>query len=170
VDLKWTTASQINNDYFTIEKTRDGINFEIVEKVSGAGNSSSTMYYTGKDSHPYEGQSYYRLKQTDYNGACTYSDLVAVKFKSNDEFTFSVYPNPSDGSSFNVVMKAIKGEEIFVAVYDVNGNEAFSKTVMAESFGKQVFPIELTHKLKRGVYLIVATFNHQVFNKNLIVQ
>ncbi|HYV91440.1 MAG TPA: kelch repeat-containing protein [Chitinophagales bacterium] len=91
---EWATESEINNNYFTIEKSRDGIDWEEVMKVSAAGNSASTRNYSEIDAHPYNGTSYYRLKQTDYDGAFTYSEVRVVEVAS-DENDVLIFPNPA---------------------------------------------------------------------------
>ncbi len=170
VDLTWETASEKNNDYFTIEKTKDGSNFETVEKVNGAGNSTSLLNYSAIDTHPYEGVSYYRLKQTDYNGDFTYSNLVSIEFKSNSEFSFNVYPNPNAGESINLSLIAAKGDEILVVVYDISGKESYSKIIVTEDSGEQVYAIDPSQKLAPGIYLISGTDNQKIYSKKLIVK
>ncbi len=76
--LKWITASETNNDYFTIERSFDAIDFQVVGRVDGAGNSTSNLSYSLTDMKPYAGVTYYRLKQTDYNGDFTISDMITV--------------------------------------------------------------------------------------------
>jgi hypothetical protein len=80
VEIVWTTATEINNDYFTIERSKDGISFEELMKVQGAGNSNQILNYKELDSNPFEGTSFYRLKQTDFDGIYTYSDIRVVNF------------------------------------------------------------------------------------------
>ena len=93
VDLRWTTASEINNNYFTIDRTIDGINFEQVDMIDGAGNSTTPLDYSTVDKMPIKGLSYYRLKQTDYSGNQEYSALVSINFE--DEFIVeNIFPNP----------------------------------------------------------------------------
>lgn len=75
---EWTTATETNNDYFTVERSPNTYNFEEVGIVDGAGNSNQLLQYTFLDERPLDGWSYYRLKQTDYNGAFSYSELRAV--------------------------------------------------------------------------------------------
>jgi len=74
----WETATETNNEYFTLEKSRDGINFQNVTTVKGAGNSSRKLSYNSTDNESYSGISYYRLKQTDFDGKYTYSKVVSV--------------------------------------------------------------------------------------------
>ena len=68
VDLTWSTASEINNDYFTIERSQNGVYFQEFDIVEGAGNSTHKINYSLIDRDPFDGISYYRLKQTDYDG------------------------------------------------------------------------------------------------------
>ena len=170
VDLKWITASEKNNEYFTIERTKDGINYETIEKVKGAGNSSSVRNYSTTDLHPYEGISYYRLMQTDYNGEFTYSNLVSVDFRILNEFSFKVIPNPNEGESISLLLNATKGDEILVVVYDIAGRESYSKIILTEDNVEQVYAIDPSQKLPSGVYMIVATDNQKIVNKKLIVK
>ena len=83
--LHWSTASEDNNDYFTIEKTKDGIDWEIVTRESGAGNSSNQLYYSLVDENVESIINYYRLKQTDYDGKFKYSDIISIDNRNNRE-------------------------------------------------------------------------------------
>ncbi|TAE80628.1 MAG: hypothetical protein EAY81_10345, partial [Bacteroidetes bacterium] len=78
VNCTWETASEINNDYFTIERSVDGEDFEDVGTIKGRGNSSTNSHYHFTDNNPFEGISYYRLKQTDFDGKYTYSPIQKV--------------------------------------------------------------------------------------------
>ncbi|MCX6274393.1 MAG: FG-GAP-like repeat-containing protein, partial [Bacteroidetes bacterium] len=85
--ISWSTASEINNEYFTIERSRNGIDFQIVGEVNGAGNSTQTLKYEYLDHQPYPGINYYRLKQTDVDGAFKYSELIVVKLGNDIHFS-----------------------------------------------------------------------------------
>ncbi|MBK6541575.1 MAG: T9SS type A sorting domain-containing protein [Flavobacteriales bacterium] len=94
VQLDWVTATEHDNDHFLVQRSRDGVTFEDIESVEGAGNSLSTLYYNTRDMHPLNGTSYYRLKQVDTDGATTCSDVVSVSRGTGNAM---VYPNPSAG-------------------------------------------------------------------------
>ena len=79
VNVKWTTAVEINNSFYTIEKTKDGKTFETVDVVQGAGNSNYVINYSLTDKNPYFGISYYRLKQSDIDGKFSLSSMVAIR-------------------------------------------------------------------------------------------
>ena len=83
--LHWSTASEDNNDYFTIEKTKDGIGWEIIDREPGAGNSSNQLYYSSVDENVESIINYYRLKQTDYDGKFKYSDIISIDNRRNLE-------------------------------------------------------------------------------------
>jgi hypothetical protein len=76
--LKWITATEINNDYFTLEKSSNGLNWDIVTKLKGAGNSTSSLSYEYKDYDVSTQINYYRLKQTDYNGVYKYHNIITI--------------------------------------------------------------------------------------------
>lgn len=94
VKLFWSTASEVNNDFFTLEKSTDGFDFHEIGFVRGSGNTTELKNYSFIDDNPSQGLSFYRLKQTDYDGVFTYSDIIPVKFTFNDKL-FTVQPNPA---------------------------------------------------------------------------
>ncbi len=119
VELNWATATEINNDYFTIEKSRDGVHFENLMNVDGAGNSNNVLYYHEKDKQPFDGITYYRLKQTDFDGQFSYSDIRAVKLEKSATTTFSVFPNPATDHFFVKFDEQSEAQRLFIL--DMNG-------------------------------------------------
>ncbi|MFK7799444.1 MAG: T9SS type A sorting domain-containing protein [Aureispira sp.] len=95
VVLSWETAVEINNSHFTIEHSMDGVNWEAVTTVAGAGNSNVPISYRIVDELPHFGISYYRLKQTDFDGQYTYSEIKAVEIEIPTTHNITVYPNPT---------------------------------------------------------------------------
>jgi len=169
VQLNWTTASENNNDYFNIEKSSDGIIFNSIYTINGAGNSTSIINYSAVDNDPSEGSSYYRLKQTDYNGDNSYSELVAIEFKSNNDFIFNIYPNPNNGEEINLQITANNNEEIFVIIHDRLGKEIYSKIIVTSINGSHVYTLDHAPKLNSGVYFITATSGMDTYKKTLLV-
>jgi len=95
VKLKWQTATEKNNDYFLVERSRDGFSFSVIGKVKGAGNSLQLNSYSLVDAAPLK-TGYYRLKQLDFDGSSTYSKIVAVNFSGiQQEEKLLIYPNPT---------------------------------------------------------------------------
>lgn len=95
VSISWKTAAETNNDYFSIEKSTDGESWELVEIVKGAGNSPTILDYNTIDREPLTGRSFYRLKQTDYDGAFTYSKTQEIHYDDSNNISVEVFPNPA---------------------------------------------------------------------------
>ena len=94
VQLNWTTLSEYKNDYFTVERSQNGKKFEEVVRVKGSFYSEFGEKYTSYDNDPYNGNIYYRIKQTNLDGTFTYSKVDEVSFAGHKNFKFSIYPNP----------------------------------------------------------------------------
>ena len=77
--LEWTTSTELDNDYFIVERSSNGSDFEEIQKVDGAGNSNSAISYSIRDNDPLNGINYYRLKQTDFSGNYKHSSIIALK-------------------------------------------------------------------------------------------
>lgn len=113
IDIYWSTATELNNDFFNIERSRDGIQWEIIYVTPGAGNSNTILKYEFTDPNPPIGLVYYRLKQTDYDGVYSYSDIIAVNSIFSNERIIS-YPNPTQ-DKFLIEMKDIEDQEILIS-------------------------------------------------------
>lgn len=169
VDLLWSTASEKNNDYFTIERSQDALNFESISTTDGAGTSESILHYSDVDLNPYQGVSYYRLKQTDFNGDFTYSNIVSIADNEDTSSAFNVFPNPGNGSIINVSFPGIENEEILVTLYNATGQEVFSKVII-NTENQTITSIEPSVKLASGVYLVTATNKNELLRKRLIIR
>jgi hypothetical protein len=166
VDVNWSTAVEMNTDYFIVQHSKDGVVFEDVAKVQAAGNSSTLKKYSSIDSDPYDGVSYYRLKQFDLDGKFAFSNIVAVNMSSENEF--SVFPNPAKGP-FNVGISGAKGDRIHVVVRDILGKELYSEVIVLSS-DSQVITIDLSGKLSSGVYEVIASSNHKIYQKKIVIR
>ena len=94
ITLKWATASEINNDYFTLERSDDAKNWQIIANVNGAGNSSQILYYFYRDAKAFNSTVYYRLKQTDFDGKFEYSNIISASCNEVLLKEINIYPNP----------------------------------------------------------------------------
>ncbi|MFT4601008.1 MAG: hypothetical protein ACI857_001185 [Arenicella sp.] len=115
VRLDWATATETENKHFTVERSRDGINWVDISTIEGAGNSTQNLYYQNWDFNPEIGLSYYRLRQTDFNDDFTYSQIRSVVFSSNIDYL--LYPNPSNGD----INLYLSGDEVDLIIYDMQG-------------------------------------------------
>ncbi len=157
VNLNWVTAAEINNNFFTVERSSNGLDFEPIANINGAGTTSESNYYTFKDMEPLNGVSYYRLKQTDFNGDYEYSIIVSISTQKQLAVDLKVFPNPSNGQ-FNV---SISGDRpIAYNIIDMQGRTVFSSVVQPG----QITPVGLP-ELSRGVYSIVFFANETILKK-----
>lgn len=170
VDLKWITSTEINNDYFTIEKSKDLKNWDIVTTVSGAGNSNVNIEYFDLDNSPYQGISYYRLKQTDFDGAFTYSNTVPVKIEKRFDKGISLFPNPVErGHELKIQFSELINTDILIVIRDLKGEEFYSKVTLINEGGLFIaIPIEKI--IPAGVYLVTASSESQIYNQKLIIK
>ena len=171
VDIAWETVTETNNAYFTIEKSKDGVSFTKLMDVPGAGTCTSYRNYAEVDYTPYEGKSYYRLKQTDKNGAATYFTMVPVTISANGQQPqITLYPNPIDNTSdLRVELTGYNKKEVLVVLRDIQGKEFLTKVLFSEE-DNHVFLVNDTRKLPEGTYIITATSNDKIFNYKLIVR
>jgi len=153
VDVAWETAAEINNDYFTVERSKDAIEFEKVGIVDGAGNSTILLNYGIVDEQPYNGISYYRLKQTDYNGNFSYSDIVAVNNQGDGSAKANIFPNPMTERAYVAVNLSIKNAgDLSFELYNVLGENVLSTRLsQLNSFGENVFGFD-KNNLEPGTY------------------
>lgn len=128
IKFKWVTASEQNNDFFTIEKSLDGTNFSIITKLPGAGNSSTMTTYTSVDRNPTLGISYYRLKQTDYNGRFERTDWYSVNIEK-DINGLLIYPNPI-GNKIHIECNSFLEKEDYLYIFDVSGKLIFTEKII----------------------------------------
>jgi len=149
IKLEWQTASEINNNFFTIERSKNGLDWKNLKKINGAGNSSSLLYYNTTDFTPYQGISYYRLKQTDFDGQFSYSHIVSVNIKSIANNQIEIYPNPT---SNKMILVGNLHELEVINVYNILGEEVTNQIILIEN-NKQKTIIDLS-KLSTGTYYI----------------
>lgn len=150
VDLNWVTASEINNEYFTVERSKDAQLFIPVLVRSGAGNSNSIITYNDVDLQPYTGLSYYRLKQTDYNGAHTYSQIVPVNFSNNQLSTLNGLFIESGDLYLNHFASSRGGARI--EVMDAAGRNIFQGIIQANE-GSNTYQLPAS-EWSPGIYMI----------------
>ena len=161
VHLTWSTATEINNDYFTIERSRDAIHFEPIKKIAGAGNSMTTINYETYDRNPYSGTSYYRLKQTDFDGTYSYSDIRTVRVY--ESFKARIYPNPTSQNETFII--EVDTDDVYtIQVTDLSGRTVLTKTNLRDQ------RIELDARFKAGVYIVSILQGNQKNNIKLVVR
>ena len=149
VDLQWATTTESNNSYFTVERSKDGVSFDSLQRIATEapnGNSSAELIYNTQDPGPYAGISYYRLKQTDLDGKQQYSAIVSVDFIKRQ--TLSIYPNPTKGALYVTGVDPSQ-TSLKVEWFDLSGRLLSQGTVPAQG-GTAV----LNANFNNGAYLL----------------
>lgn len=166
LNFEWASATESNNDYYTIEGSVDGVNWHALKTIDGAGNSSTQLNYTTSVTLEND-YIYFRLKQTDFNGSYKYSDIVyeacgAIDVKSD----FVVYPNPNNGE-FSLLLYNMINETATVEIIDVLGQKVKEFTVHPdEKKYSQEIKIE---GFKTGTYLIIVKTDTDVMTQKVLV-
>jgi Secretion system C-terminal sorting domain len=145
VKLEWSTASEFDNAFFTIQRSKDIQGWENIQKIRSSGNSSVTEYYAAYDIAPYSGTSYYRLMQTDIDGRETYSPIISVNLDSKLT-EISVYPNPATD---HITISLPAAGNYKIALINSNG-QLMNKPVLV-SGNSTVLDVD---GLKAGIYFI----------------
>ena len=163
--LTWSTASELNNDYFDVQrKKQDGSGWENIGQIDGFGNSSKLISYSFIDKNPNTGENYYRLNQVDFDGKSEYSPTIMVKLDGATTETkdaFIIYPNPVRNEIWIKSEKEIvDNQNILLEVFDVSGQKVFA-SMMDESEKR----LDLS-EYQRGIYLIkVGTKTYKILKQ-----
>ncbi len=159
VSINWTTASEINNDYFLLQRSVNGALFQDLTRITGAGFSNEILEYSFIDDQPLAGVNYYRLKQVDYDGKFEYSDVRAVNFEVAGE-EIVVYPNPLEGTDFNIVFSFPTDTDMKIELIDSRGSILFHEE---ELLWKGISKVWVsTEEYLPGVYWLRFTFRGKV--------
>lgn len=156
VNIAWETATERDNDYFTVSRSGDMINWEVIGTVAGSGNTTSRMSYEFTDADPLLGVSYYQLQQTDYNGMNEAFDPVSVNFDGKRKGNFiSIYPNPAN-DDFEIRIRAQGCEDAAVQLFNLSGKLVRDKQVKLMP-GQDKVKME-KEGLQKGIYFVNVVF------------
>ncbi len=151
VQLDWTTASEENNDFFTLERSADGINFETIATIQGSGTTTEMNTYSFMDENPASGNNYYRLMQTDYNGETSYSHITQVYVSSAVISLEQIYPNPATDMIY-LAVNSRNYEPVTVTVVNMYGKVVYQYTQNV-SMGINELSVDVS-TLSPGVYFL----------------
>lgn len=170
--LSWSTASEENNDYFTLQRSVDGIHFTDIAEIDGAGTSNIVNNYNHIDEQALSGISYYRVKQTDWDGKYTFSNMAKIDDTSLKTFSLNLSPNPStSGSSvFLDLFGAEANSKIPVAIYDMLGRLIYSNVLTSDEAGSVHEDLAGLVYLSQGTYIIsVAPTNKTEYKQKVMI-
>lgn len=163
--ISWITGSEINNDYFTVERSPEGVEFEPIASVKGAGSSSTSVNYSITDIAPIKGVNYYRLKQTDFDGTSKYSDVISHE-SCSDTRHVNIFTYVESNQDIKLVMEANANEKATITLTDLSGRIVYRQAVIvAEGFNQFTVP---GYTFSQGMYLVslqgdLNTYSEKVF-------
>jgi hypothetical protein len=150
VELNWQTASEKNNDFFEVQRSFDGKEFQVLGIVEGNVDSQSTIDYDFSDYSPLAGDSYYRLRQVDYDGAFEYSDVVRINRVEASDLV--AVPNPTQAQNIKLRLSGFHAEQKEqVTIFDMQGRKHYEAIHNPDDFARAL-PID--KELNSGIYFI----------------
>ncbi len=166
--LKWSTANEINNAGFSIERSADGKNFIKIGEEKNSAKNVVYKNYSFLDTRPFVGTNYYRIAQHDFDGKINYSKLVSISNGNELVKNLILFPNPAlDLVYFNYNSDA--EDKINVTVFDLTGKLLIQKHYIVSA--KSTTEIELNlESLTRGMYLISTENEQGIKTSNRIVK
>lgn len=168
VNLQWITSTEHNNDYFVVERAGEDLKWENILTVPGAGFSNREIFYFEKDRNPLSGISYYRLKQVDFDGSYSYSDIVSVlNTKAGDKKLVSIYPNPAEhGHLFLKIPNELREKNLVISIFDMRGRKVWSENIIP-----QHTDLEMNYgNLGSGIYLLEIISQDFRESKKLVIR
>lgn len=163
--LEWITASELNNDYFIIEKSFDGERYHLLQHVDGNGNSSMTVNYNFLDKNPADGFNFYRLTQVDFDGSATGLGTQLVAFDQDQEFNPTLYPNPIRDKVF---ISNLQRGAYFAQLMGLDGSPVEDWKLKIDN-RSQVEQLDLT-KFPVGIYVLNLTNGLRKFSRKIFIK
>ena len=160
VVLNWSTSDEIDNDLFTVQRSRDAASWESVRQIAAAGNSSTTKSYTANDQNPYSGPSYYRLMLTNLDGNATYSPIRTV-ILGNSSSTIIIYPNPA---SDHILIAFPATGKYAISLFNSNG-QMIRSPIMSSG---NALDLNVSN-MKTGIYFIHIDNAGQSETKKVVI-
>jgi hypothetical protein len=162
VTLNWSTATEINNDNFAIERSTNGISYVEISTLPGAGTSFVTNSYSFDDASAPNVDCIYRLKQTDFDGNTNFTESIIVAAKKQAG-TISVYPT---NNTIKVSLGGSVNGPVSFSLFDINGKGVYNKSIESTDLQMNCFEYN-TNNLSKGVYVVTVTNNNQVYSEKI---
>jgi len=167
VILQWTTATEINNDRFEVERSYDGFSFDKIDVVTGNGNTKEIIHYQFEDNNPLWLQNYYRLKQVDYDGQYEYSNTIVVIMNGYQSSGWQIYPNPV--STNHLTFKSLSQLETgaYFTISDLNG-KLLKRSELLNIRNSTLLSIDVTD-IAKGTYVLHVVNGQVTWQQKIII-
>jgi hypothetical protein len=166
VELMWITTSEINNNYFELQKSIDGKTFFVIDKVMGNGTTNMRQIYESYDDDVEE-LCYYRLTQTDFDGKKTEYNPIIFE-NEDDQKQINIYPNPVKDKVTIEIPKTDNKIDLFVN--DLYGNEHINDILVIELNDKTIINLTFNENVPTGVYIISFLYNGEMISEKLFIE
>ncbi|MEZ4825162.1 MAG: right-handed parallel beta-helix repeat-containing protein [Bacteroidia bacterium] len=163
--LDWSTASELSNSHFVIERSIDSHIWEALDLVPGAGTSDRIQYYQYRDKNPLPGESFYRLRQTDFDGGFNYSEVRSFLFRG-DQDILAVYPNPFS-HTIQLYAELAQESPVTVTFTDPVGKVVFREEILATGSKTIEKGIPLP-RFSPGVYMLTVETRYSKLVKKVV--
>lgn len=165
VNVNWSTDTEVNSDYFVVQRSKYGEGFDDVMQELAAGNSETVNHYSITDYRPFSGISFYRVIEFDLDGRITQYGLTTANYEP--ELSMTVYPSQNIGA-LNVLIDSKTSKQVLLVVRDIQGREYYSKVILVRS-ADEIIAIEPEGNLAQGIYTVVASSNNAIFEKKIMI-
>lgn len=166
IALFWKTSSELNSNYYEIQRSRDGQNFSKIGNIYAAGTSSVENMYSFKDIMPLKGTNYYRLSMVDLDGKMSYSKTVSVNVKTSHSFTAGYVKLLSESKKLSFTLNSDRAQNVRAAITDVTGRVYFTESLQLQpginSFNKSI------PGFSKGIYYLKLSTYEELVTKTLL--
>ena len=167
IELSWSTVWELNNNFFTLERSVDGDEFEAMVDILGAGTTGQQQNYSYTDYQPISGRSYYRLKQTDFDGQFSYSQVLSANFQPKQAY-LRIYPNPSSQSLLNIDAWGFPKDRVVpILIINLAGKVVYRNEQLIDTRGFGRHSINVS--LPAGVYTLRSLARSGWISEKLLV-
>lgn len=169
VAMEWLTSEEVNSNYFIIERSKDGSNWQEVSRIKAGGNSSILRSYNDIDYKPFNGVSYYRLQQVDMDGKTTWSDVKKVEMNTIDIIRFvTAGPNPFT-DAIKIITRSTVNEKVIVGLYNMSGHLIKSEEHQSSAIGNTFYMSQLSG-YTNGIYIVRLQYPDRIEHVKLLKQ
>ncbi|PTB97576.1 hypothetical protein C9994_02090, partial [Marivirga lumbricoides] len=167
VDLEWQTASEFNNDFFEVQRSFDGKSFEVIGLVEGNGTVNQLINYGFTDYSPLAGETYYRLRQVDYNGDYEFSPIAKVNREELSDLT--LVPNPTSDQAIYLRLSGFHVEQpVQVKIFDLQGKLYYFNSHSPNELQQRPLPVR--NEMHAGIYLVEVVQGNTVKQVRLAIR
>ncbi|MEO9485680.1 MAG: M23 family metallopeptidase [Ekhidna sp.] len=168
--ISWETLNELNSYSFIIQRSTNGLDYQLVAEIPAAGRSSSPISYLHLDKEPKIGVSFYRLMQIDVNGVSEIYGPRRVEFDRKADFT-KVFPTVIFANDpLRITLQESPKENIHINILNINGQLVYERSFLIEE-DASFHEIEVRPSLnEKGIYIVQIRFNHQEISKKIIVK